>query len=137
MCADTAVDDDATTLGLLLLHISEGFSSAEVGCSQIDVNRGLPVRQLLLGKRHVWRRNTGVAEDEVNTAKFVGGLLEDTKDNVFLGNITDDVVAGAGAAGSVVEKRDSLLKLVLSAASDGDVPASACEGNCACSAKLC
>lgn len=136
VCADAAVDNDSTSLWLLLLKVSECLASAEVGRGQVDVDGCLPVGQLLFGQRDVGRRDTGVAEDKVDAAELFGGLLEDAQNNVFLGDIASDVEPGTVASCGLVEKLDSFLKLILATSCDGDVPASASKGDRTRSSKL-
>ena len=136
MRADTAVDNDSSTLGLLLLHVSEGLSSAEVRSGQVDIDRSLPVGQLLFCQRDVGGRDTGVAKDKVDTAELFRRLLEDSKNNVFLGNVSGDEETSIFAACGFVEKCDGLLQLRLTSTCDGDVPAGAGEGYRSRSSKL-
>lgn len=96
----------------------------------------MPVGQLLFCQRNVGRRDTGVAEDEVDAAELFSGLFEDSKDDVFFGDVSGDEEAGIFATGGFVKKCNGLLKLGLTSSCDGDVPAGAGEGYCARSSEL-
>lgn len=136
MGTDASVDDDASTLWLLLLHVPESFTCAKIRSCQVDIDGGLPVRQLLLGQGHVRRGDAGIAEDEVDSAELLSSLLEGSQHYVLLGDVTSDIEAGTSTTGSLVEQCDGLLKFVLAASGDGNVPASSRQSDCTRSSEL-
>lgn len=137
MCADAAVDDDTSTLRLLLLHVSKGFTGAKPGSGQVDVDGSLPVGQLLFCQRYVGRRDAGVAENEIDSAELLSSLLEDAENDILFGDVTGNEVGRILATSSLGEEVASLLQLGLTSTGDGDVPASACQSYSARSSQLC